>query len=436
MIATALVIWLITLTYSAGYCFRLARLPTISSRHIATAYTDDTEGNQRMIQQKLAHWTHLKKEGLLTRSFDSDEDVEELDELVAERFTACPPIGHNVEKIEHTVCSAHLFGAKKKLAKLAARFVEDGDGDTVRHVKGLYSLLQSLATQEPSTLDTVESVMLDIARMKPPAFGPTGPAQRSAERVAGGVRHQSTPATRPKTTITAASVAGHGGDQGHLDCTVSRKQVAALVLYLTTCEKWSVDSRRIKDFAVKYVLQLFSQASSCEQAATVCRDLLLERGTVSADAFLPGELCAAIHRAYSEHPPDLSLVTDLSNRLQRYNAQIARHPLYATNLILRTLARYHQVGSIIIMLRALRVAAADTAAASAATAGAKDGRTVGSLAPNSEGLEMLTNALVRSVGKGVKALSMSELPRGGADIPEVRPPLPLALTLVPLLFAG
>ena len=90
--------------------------------------------------------------------------------------------------------------------------------------------------------------------------------------------------------------------------------------------------------------------------------------------------------------------------LDSYYARIDEFSIDDTHLILRTLSRYQEVPLIFALLHRVR----------------------GSNAQRStvETIELLSQALVKSVGKGLRAESMAELPKPESHIPEVR----LALT--------
>jgi hypothetical protein len=366
------------------------RAPSLLQRALFRSRLLCTAGwtEQHLIDDKIKLWAAYKESGKLNRPITCVEDVDKLDKDVDEGGMAVsnsaasnilettgggqPPIPVSV----HTV--------NKRLLKLRAAYTDSQNSND--YASALWHFIQELVARSPKLPAMFETVALDMAKIIP--YKEVRMERKQVALSEGHVNDSEDAAVRARTPTTTAPITLN---------MLARRQVDCLELFLSTAKKWNRDAQHTTAFAVNYAMQLFGQPGTYD-AAEACRALLVERGVATAEDFLPGEVCAAVHSACGGNGID-STATNLPV-LRQFATNIARYPVKSVNLVLRTLSRYHQAESIISLLRAVRDS--------------------GGAGPNGESLEMLTNAVVQSVGKGVKALSMSALPPSSDNVPEVR----------------
>jgi hypothetical protein len=343
---------------------------------------------QHLVDDKIKLWAAYKESGKLSRPITCVEDVDKLDEDVGEGgmpVTISP--ASNILKTTsgdqpQTPVSVHTVN--KRLLNLRTAYTDSQNSND--YASALWHVIQELVVRSPSLPSIFETAALEMAKIIPykkirierKQIALSEVHVNSSEVAAVGARLT---ATAP-TTLTM----------------LARRQVDCLELYLSTAKKWGTDVQNMTAFAVNYVLQLLNVAGSYD-TAVACRMLLIQQRIALGEDFLPGEVCAAVHRAHGSVDGSSCTGTALPV-LQQFATNIVRYPVTSVNLVLRALSRYHQAESIISLLRAMR-----------------DG---GGAVPDGESMEMLTNAVVQSVGKGVKALSMSSLPPSSDNVPEVR----------------
>jgi GTP-binding protein len=119
--------------------------------------------------------------------------------------------------------------------------------------------------------------------------------------------------------------------------------------------------------------------------------LLVNEKIAQLSDFLPGMVCAAIIRSNSG-TVDAEYKADLSS----FIGSVRKYTIADVNLVLRVLARYRLYEDIFQLFTTLRASR---------------------VRPNTESMEFLSNALVATVDKGIKADTMRDLP--SIDAPEV-----------------
>jgi len=247
------------------------------------------------------------------------------------------------------------------------------------------SILHEMKDKAIWNADLLESVMLHIAKLEAPRKLKHTNIIPLAEKAISG-RNNKIEQTRESTPSAPAP------STASIQNSIASKQVSALKLYIKAVENKDITADTA--FLRKYVLSLYLHNSP---AATPCVELLLPLQLIRKDALLPGEVCASIH-AYGLHRTN-ELEQAMHLQLATYYAQIDAYALHDAHLVLRTLSRYQLIPSIFMLLRTVRESRV--------------------LSSNVETIELLSQSLVRTVSKGQKAESMSELPKSEEDYPEV-----------------
>jgi hypothetical protein len=343
---------------------------------------------QQLVDDKIKLWAAYKESGKLNRPITCVEDVDKLDKDVDEGGMAVSnsAAGNMLETTggDQPPTPVSLHTVNKRLLRLRAVYTDSQNSND--YASALWHFVQELVAWSPNLPAMFETVALEMAKIIPYK---KLRMERKQVALPEGHMNSEDAAVRTRTPTATAPIALH---------MLARRQVDCLELFLSTAKKWNTDAQHTTAFAVNYAMQLFGQPGSYD-AAEACRTLLTKRGVATAEDFLPGEVCAAVHSACGGTNGIASTTTTLPV-LRQLATNIARYPVKSVNLVLRTLSRYHQAESIISLLRAMRDS--------------------GGAGQDGESVEMLTNAVVQSVGKGVKALSMSALPPSSDNVPEVR----------------
>lgn len=142
-------------------------------------------------------------------------------------------------------------------------------------------------------------------------------------------------------------------------------------------------------FGVAFVLSCY--ASNLLDSAEEIMMMLVNEKSAEMSAFLPGLMCASIIRSNSG-----TVDTEYKDDLVPFLNSLNKYTIGDANLVIRVLARYRLYEDIFRVFTALRESR---------------------IRPNTESMEFLSNALVATVDKGIKADSMGELPV--IDAPEV-----------------
>jgi hypothetical protein len=365
----------------------ITRAPSLWQRALCRSRLLCTAGwtEQQLVDDKIKLWAAYKESGKLSRPITCVEDVDKLNEDVGEGGMAVSTsAGSDIVETTSadqppTPVSVHTVN--KRLLKLCAAYTDSQNSND--YASALWHFIQELQARSPNLPAMFETVALEMAKIIPYKER----MERKQVALSEGHVNSEDAAVRARTPTTTATLN-----------MLARRQVDCLELFLSTAKKWDTDAQHVTAFAVNYAMQLFGQPGSYD-AAEACMALLIKRGVATAEDFLPGEVCAAVHSACGGTNGIASTTTNLPV-LRQFTTNIARYPVTSINLVLRTLSRYHQAERIISLLRAMRDS--------------------GGAGPNGESVEMLTNAVVQSVGKEVKALSMSALPLSSDNVPEVR----------------
>lgn len=259
--------------------------------------------------------------------------------------------------------------------------VKEIKSDILGTATALRNILTEMRDKSVWNAQLMTSVMLSIARLEPKD-------KRNTSNVADKL---SKPAiNRLLNRVTHAVPVAEAASTQHM---VSNKQVSALRLYLKAVHEQHIEADKV--FLLKYVLILYLHDSPARQ---LCVDQLVPLDLLNTTSLLPGEVCSAIHRCGAAKTPDE--LESMSSRLEAYHAHMDEHTIEETHLIVRTLSRYKLIPQIFSLLARVRQSAAQQG--------------------NVETIELLSQALVKNVGKAYRAESMSELPKAEADYPEVR----------------
>jgi hypothetical protein len=346
--------------------------------------------DQDLIKEKLAGWLKLKEAGALSQKTLYEEDVEELDQLLLSPKLAKATISQDEPPaaelqpadVPNKRTRAHYL-LERRVVEICTTYTETRDSTT--YAQGLLSVLTDLRDRGTADdLALADTVVMKIAQIKQAAATHRGSIKQSPQ---AGIR------------ASASTVSSHSREEESTGTTtqdvLSRKQIAAYRAYTQLADRWEVPAAHRNAVLLQHTLALYQYGAV--SAAEHCQHDLVQSGRVPAAAFLPGQVCAALHEQHNTNPPESSV--DAAELLASFQQRIASYSIQDVNLVLRTLARYHQAESLFTLLECARAA---------------------SVVPNSESTEILTNAFVRTVSKGYKALSMASLPAADANTPEVR----------------
>jgi len=255
--------------------------------------------------------------------------------------------------------------------------VKGAKSDAAGTATALSNILSEMRDKAVWNQELISSVMLSIARLEPPKES-KGSAQ---------------PMVRRRLLDRSAPILRNVAVQNML----AGKQLAALKLYLRAVQDGCLAVDR--EFLQQFVLALYLHHSPCRAQ---CVELLAPLQFLDTTSLLPGEVCSAIHLygATTNAETNEAMIKALGT----YYARIGEFSVHDTHLVLRTLSRYQEVSHIFTLLQNVRGS--------------------GSQRSTVETMELLSQALVKSVGKGVRAESMAELPHPDRTVPEVSHRIP------------
>lgn len=359
---------------------------------------------RQLIDEKLSQWRKLNQMGKFSKGTMYEEDVDALDEVSR---LLCPPesqhthephnsaqaVGllHNTQQSkdrlgesEASVSVSVVFDIARRLAALKA---QAGVIDSVLLAAKHYALLCEVRDKKTWDTKLVEDILMGLSRIEftgvNTGSGGTGIKPQSAAGKQITLRTSTAQLRSPQTS--------NGNGNG-----ISKQQIASYDYYTRWLDEGHLTTSTSNVFLIEYVMSLYLH--DAVTAAQHCRQDLLARGVISEHQLLPGQICASINSICSSRDAHRDVHADIIAVLGPLLQRLSMHSTAHLNMVIRTLGRYQQMPHIFALLRAMKGAGVHV---------------------NTETQEILTQCVVKTVSKAVKADCMSDLPPPDERIPEV-----------------